>query len=104
MIEKTKSNYCDLVICTNKEDSSTHMFRTPAWSGLKKGDDVIVETTEIMQVENIYTFDMNDERLEFFLMCAGAEFPLQKIIYRIDYKKFVYADEDSEDEKRGYDL
>ena len=46
MIEKTKSNYCDLVICTNKENSSTHMFQAPAWSGLKKGDDVIVETKD----------------------------------------------------------
>lgn len=98
-----KGNYSDLVICTDKRGSHPHMLKAPAWSGLKEGDDVITETGDVMVVERSYTFEMSDERLGFFMLCAGAEFPLKKIVQKIEYKRFEFADEDSEHEERGID-
>lgn len=96
------SDYIDLVICKHANSDHPYIFKAPAWSYLKKGDDVIVETKRGEQpakVERVYTVDTTDsDEFEFILMASGVTTPLRKVLKKIEYKEFEYDDEEDSEE------
>lgn len=84
-------NYIDLVICKHEGCEHPFLYQAPAWSNLKKGDLVIVDTEcgeEYAIVERSYTVDItNTSQFEFILLSAGVDVPLKKVLQKVVYEK-----------------
>ena len=93
------NNYIDLVVCHHDSSDHPYIFRAPAWSYLKKGDRVIVETKhgeKEATVERSYTTDKVGEDLDFILIASGATVPLKKVLKKVTYQTYEYEDEEDE--------
>lgn len=82
------AEYVDLIAV--KKDEKTSLFRAPAWSDIKQGDKVIVETDageEIATVEGVFSARTDDEfhELDFILVVSGASLPLKKVLAKATY-------------------
>lgn len=88
--EKLQSaNFIDLIVLKNHH----HVFQAPAFSQLKKGDKVVIESTkedETAIVERVYTTRNSGDELEFILTASGTSMPLKKILKKIDYTDFEF--------------
>lgn len=101
-----ENEYIDLVVCKHDNNPKSFIFRAPAWSHLKKGDLVIVETQKGEKeaiVERSYTTNRSSEELDFILISSGATIPLKKVLKKVTYKKLIYEDENRGDEKNRLD-
>ena len=85
----------DLVLCTNGA-----IYQAPSYSGLKKGDEVIVESDSGMNeintsVDSSYTIDLDCEKelMIFILRTARQMTPLKKILKKIKAIDFDYSEE-----------
>ena len=96
------SDFMDLVICKHDNNSKVFIFRAPAWTGLKKGDRVLVETKKgeaEATVEKTYTVDVsNKDSFEFILMAGGVSLPLKRVLKRVMFIELDYKDEGGEHE------
>lgn len=92
--------YIDLVLCKHDGHEKFFLFCAPAFSGLKKGDRVIVETIKgesEATVERSYTISKErDDEFEFILVASGAYLPLRKVLKKIEYIEFEYEEESNE--------
>lgn len=95
------SDYIDLVLCKHPMNEKTYLFRAPAFSHLKKGDGVFVETRkgeQLAEVINSWTGNVDDgEFMEFIKDCTHAKFPLMRITGKLELKTFDYKEEDEID-------
>lgn len=85
------ANFIDLVVLKNH----LHVFQAPAFSQLKEGDKVIIESIkedETAIVERVYTARKSGDELDFILIASGTSLPLRKILKKIDYKDFDFKD------------
>jgi len=90
--------FVDLVLCKHIDDLDGHiyLFYAPAFSGLKKGDSVIVDTKygqKLAEVKDIETVDTKLPVYDFIVTAAGATKPLRKIIYRVINDELEYEEE-----------
>lgn len=97
------TDFMDLVICNHQGNPKSFIFRAPAWSNLKAGDKVIVETkkgeSEATVVKS-YTIDRIDKSaFDFILTASGVSLPLKRVLKKVTYKNFIYTDEGGTDEK-----
>ena len=99
--------YEDWVIVTHA-GNDRFLFRAPAWSFLKEGDKVQVETrygTQYATVVYTYTVSTTREKEYEFFKClaelGGARFPLKKIIGEVNLKEFNYTEEEDGTDKDG---
>lgn len=92
------ADYIDLVLCKHPESKKTFLFRAPAFSRLKSGDVVFVETRKgirLTEVVAVQTADVDDgESMEFIREATNASFPLMRVISKLEEKKFDYKEED----------
>ena len=74
------------------------VYQAPSFSGIRKGDAVVVETEEgdatgivdsVITVHKTY----DKEMLKFMMLSAGCKEPLKRVRYRIKYVSMEYADE-----------
>ena len=99
--------YIDLVLVKHKPtDHETYLFQAPRWSGLKKGDEVVVETSRGEKhgvVIDCHTtspeYDTNE--FGFIITASKATLPLKKVLQKVEYKTFVYPEEEPEEAKEG---
>lgn len=82
------ANFIDLVVLKNHP----HVFQAPAFSQLKDGDKVVIESTkeETAIVERVYTARKSGDELDFILIASGTSLPLKKILKKIDYTDFEF--------------
>jgi hypothetical protein len=88
--------YIDLVICDLDDEPMPMVFRAPAWSHLKKGDYVSVETDHGQQaaiVDRCITINKSTEELDFILVASGINTPLKRVLSQIKYIDFDYEDD-----------
>lgn len=87
--------YVDLVLV--EQNGDRYLFRAPAWSYIKEGEQVICETSrgEAMgKVITTYTADDDDKCMKFAVECCGASIPLNRIVGRLKYVEMRYPQED----------
>ena len=66
------------------------LYSAPAWSNIKQGDKVIVETDageSLETVEGVFSARTDDEfhELDFILVVSGASLPLKKVLAKATY-------------------
>lgn len=89
--------YIDYVLCAHPGCVNKYIFQAPAWSGLKAGDEVIVETRRGKQpatVIDVYTGPFGDSEplTTFFARAMGVTLPLKKVLKKIEYTELQYDD------------
>ena len=95
------SKYFDFVLCEPYDGEEKYLYRAPAWSGIAKGDDVLVETStgsKQAQVCAIVTLSEEDkETIDMIMQASGASKDLRKVLTRVRYIDIEYK-EDEKDE------
>ena len=92
--------YIDLVLCQHSPDGKPYLFVAPAWSYLKSGDSVLVETRCGLKdavVVDCITEAVESEYIKFAVACVGASLPLKRVMSKITYKDFDYTEDKKED-------
>lgn len=94
------SDYVQFVVCKQSGNSKKYLFYAPAFSNLKKGDEVLVDTqfgkqrATVLAVCNTSCDDV--ERV--LRVLAGVEDePVKRVIGKYKFDEFYY----SEDENNG---
>lgn len=92
--------YIDLVLCRHSENGRAFLFAAPAWTRLRVGDLVVVETrlgrAQAVVVASL-TVEQGSEEFKFAVACAGANVPLKKVISKVTYINYYYAEEDDDE-------
>lgn len=89
--------YVDLVLCKHPNNDGLFLFYAPAWSRLKKGGQVIVNTQKgesLAIVQDCVTVDNETNEYKFIVELANAKLPLKKVLSKVVYDKFEYEEED----------
>ena len=92
--------YIDVIAVRHDEQiyDKVYLFQAPAWSGLRPGDKVIVETENGDKTATVLGCttcdnDKNNKDTAFMLVLANATWPLKKVKARIDVVNFKYENE-----------
>ena len=89
-------SYIELVVCKHPIIEKKFLFCAPPWSGLKTGDEVIVDTKKGEQPATVVTktlVEKDSEVYGFILESTGATLPLRRVLKKIEYKTFEYEEE-----------
>ena len=96
------SDYFDFVLCKHANNDKTYLFHAPAFSYLKKGDFVEVETSkgrQLAMVISCFTLSKSEtDKIDFIMNATGASKDVKKVLSKVDYKEFEYEQEDEADE------
>lgn len=90
----------DLVLCTHNK-TRKFLFQAPAFSCLKKGDKVLVDTQygeSDAEVLHVCTVREGTDQYDMILACAGATEPIKKVIGKTVLTKFKYEKGENENE------
>lgn len=89
------NTYLDLVICTHTPLVRKYLFRAPAFSGLKLGDSVIVETKRgdsCAEVKSVCTVPEGSAHFESLAIALDATLPLKRVLAKVVLQALDYAD------------
>lgn len=96
------SNYVQFVVCQHTGDSKKYLFYAPAFSDIKEGDSVLVETqlgrrrATVLAVCIIFDTGTDVERT--LRVLAGVEDkPLKRVIGKYQFVKFNYSEDENND-------
>ena len=87
----------DLVLCTDGI-----VYQAPSYSGLNKGDEVIVENSVMNEtrttVDSTYTIDLDSEKdLMIFVMRISRQMtPLKKVLKKLKVIEFEYTEDETD--------
>lgn len=91
-------NTIDLVLCSNGL-----IYQAPSYSGLQKGDEVIVESNSGMNdvnttVDSTYTISLDCEKdLMVFVMRTSRQMtPLKKVLKKLKAIEFEYTEDETD--------
>lgn len=91
--------YVELVFVRHNEyPQKNYLFQAPAWSGLKKGDLVMCETSKGLKQGKVVAADdfvVDSKDFNTWVDIANAKLPLAKIAGV--FKSFEYEDENNEE-------
>lgn len=94
------NKYVQFVVCQHIGDSKKYLFYAPAFSDIKIGDEVLVDTRFGAQEATVLAVcnTSNDDVERTLCVLAGAEDkPIKRVIGKYNFVKFDY----SEDENNG---
>lgn len=83
-----KREYLDIVVCKHDGCDKPFLFAAPAWSYLRAGAEVIVDTSngkqkaKVVEVRLLYN-DPDDQEVKFLLSATGATWPLKRVVSQI---------------------
>jgi len=85
--------YIDLVLCKHDGNNNNFLFYAPAWSNLKEGDRVIVntqygESDAVVVATNCVEY--KDDDYNFIIKATGATKPLRKVLKKVEYRELNY--------------
>lgn len=87
--------YIDLVLAESKQTKFKALFQAPAWSHLKKGDEIIVPQNEpphTIEVLAVLTIDPESDQYKFIVGVSQATEPLLKVLAKIEYETLKYEE------------
>lgn len=91
-------SYIELVVCKHPNCDRKFLFYAPAWTGLDKGNEVIVDTKNGEKTAIVMTkadVEKNSEEYRFILELAGATLPLRRVLKVVRYKEIRYEEDDN---------
>ena len=94
------SNYVQFVVCQHIDDSKKYLFYAPAFSDIKIGDDVLVDTQfgeKKATVLAVCTSSSDDLERALRVLAGVEDKPLKRVIGKYQFAKFNYG----EDENNG---
>ena len=94
------SKYIQFVVCQHTGDSKKYLFYAPAFSDVKEGDSVLVETKFGKQRATVLAVCISSsEDVERALRAlAGVEGkPLKRVIGKYQFVKFNYSEDENSD-------
>ena len=97
-----KEAYIDLVLVKQIASDVLYLFQAPAWSHLKKGDRIYVDTRygeAEGKVINSQTVSKDSSEFVFAVDCCKAKLPLRKVIAKFETTTLVYNDDEESEEK-----
>lgn len=92
----------DFVLCKHPNDNRNFLFRAPAYSGLNKGDTVMVDTKygeQLAKVVSCVTVDTLDQpKIDFIINAMDVEGKeIKRVLSRVLYSRFDYSEEKKEE-------
>lgn len=92
------SKYVDLVVAGSPAYDGQFLVTAPAWSGLAKSDEVVIDTVRgafPAVVNGVITIDMerDTEILSLLLLLTKEDLPLKRVLSKVEYRKFEYEEE-----------
>lgn len=94
------NNYKQFVVCQHNGDSKKYLFYAPAFSNIKKGDEVLVDTQygeERATVLAVCNSSSDDVERALRVLTGAEDKPIKRVIGKYCFVKFDY----SEDENNG---
>ena len=94
------SEYIDLVIAKHDGDARKFLFVAPAFSHLKKADDIVCETEKGASRATVIasvTVRKNGSEYDFIKDLTGAYEPLKKVMAKVAYIKFEWEEDHAVD-------
>lgn len=96
------SNYVQFVVCQHTGDSKKYLFYAPAFSDIKEGDSVLVETEFGKRRATVLAFcticDTGTDVERALRALAGVENkPLKRVIGKYQFVKFNYSEDENND-------
>lgn len=92
--------YVDLVLVKHEGCSQPYLFVAPALSYLKEGDRVLVQNCfgeKMAKVIGVMTTTPDSENYKMIVKASKAKEPLARVVAKVDYSKFVYAEEKTDE-------
>ena len=97
------SDYFEFVLVKHEGCDKPYLFRAPAFTHLKKGDMVVVDTKRGLQMANVLgAIDVSKDDIEsinFIMEATGADTDVKKVISKVNFSELDYE----EDEENGTD-
>lgn len=94
------SDYIDLVIAKHDGNDKKFLFVAPAFSHLKKADDIVCETEKGASRATVIasvTVRRNGSEYEFIKDLTGAYEPLKKVMAKVTYIEFEWEEDNAVD-------
>ena len=98
------SNYIELVVCKHPNSQFKFLFYAPAWTGLKTGDEVIVDTKHGEQPATVLTktiVEKDSELYNFILESMSATLPLKRVLKKVIYVEMNYEEDENVTDNTG---
>lgn len=96
------NKYVQFVVCQHPCDSKKYLFYAPAFSDIKEGDSVLVETEFGRRRATVLAFcticDTGTDVERALRALAGVEDkPLKRVIGKYQFTKFNYSEDENND-------
>ena len=94
------NKYVQFVVCQHTGDNKKYLFYAPAFSDIKIGDDVLVDTQfgeKKATVLAVCTSSSDDLERVLRVLAGAEDKPLKRVIGKYQFAKFNYG----EDENNG---
>lgn len=93
------SEYIDLVVCKHYGNDTPFLFQAPAWSHLKEGDRVVVDTRKGEHEATVVfsdCVDVESDEMNLAICASNATLPLRKVLKKVVYREFEYKEDEDE--------
>ena len=93
-----RKDYVDFVLCNHEGSEKNYLFYAPAFSGIQKGNQVVVDTkngTKVVNVVSVATVPRDNlQFIDFIMNATGADNDVKKVISVIQYREMDYSEEE----------
>ena len=92
------SNYVQFVVCQHIDDSKKYLFYAPAFSDIKKGDEVLVDTQfgeKKATVLAVCTSSSDDVERALRVLAGAEGKPIKRVIGKYQFVKFDYSGDEN---------
>lgn len=92
------SRFVQFVVCQHAGDSKKYLFYAPAFSDIKKGDEVLVDTQFGEKKAKVLAncISSSDDMERTLCVLAGAEGKsLKRVIGKYEFKKINYGEDET---------
>lgn len=93
------SNYVQFVVCQLDGVSKKYLFYSPAFSDIKIGDEVLVDTKfgeQRATVLAVCNTSSDDVERALRVLAGGEDKPVKKVIGKYNFVKFDYSEDEND--------
>ena len=92
------NKYVQFVVCQHTGDSKKYLFYAPAFSDIKKGDEVLVDTQfgeKKATVLAVCTSSSDDVERALRVLAGAEDEPIKRVIGKYQFVKFDYSGDEN---------
>ena len=92
------NRFVQFVVCQHNGDNKKYLFYAPAFSDIKIGDDVLVDTQfgeKKATVLAVCTSSSDDVERALRVLAGAEDKPLKRVLGKYQFAKFNYSEDDS---------